>query len=95
MVLSMPLLDYHDEDSAKIEETIRASIRAVMTVRNINVEDLAQASGVSRSVLYGKLSAEGVTRGFLAREVLAIASALDVPPGDLFKELTIGLVAAS
>lgn len=60
------------------EDQVRASIRAVMAARGLEVDDLAEMTGLSRSTLFGRFAGKGATRAFYAGEVRVIAEALGV-----------------
>lgn len=60
------------------EDQVRASIRAVMAARGLEVDDLAEMTGLSRSTLFGRFAGKGTTRAFYAGEVRVIAEALGV-----------------
>lgn len=60
------------------EDQVRASIRAVMAARGLEVDDLAEMTGLSRSTLFGRFAGKGATRAFYAGEVRIIAEALGV-----------------
>lgn len=66
------------------EDQVRASIRAVMAARGLEVDDLAEMTGLSRSTLFGRFAGRGATRAFYAGEVRVIAEALGVPIEGIF-----------
>lgn len=61
------------------EDQVRASIRAAMAGRGVDMEQLADMTGFSLSTLYSRFSGSGARRAFYAGEVALIARALGVP----------------
>lgn len=67
------------------DDVVRATIRANLAARDLHMDELAAAIGMSRSTMYRRLTSRGHTAAFTAGEVAAVALALDVPIGDLFE----------
>lgn len=56
---------------------VAATLRAIVAAHNLNMVEVAEQAGLSRSALYRKLRGES---SFLRQEVTRLAAALDLPP---------------
>lgn len=63
-------------------ETIRRTVKALRSARNVDVPVLARYVGVSRGSFYNRLNGAAP---FLAAEVAALATFFDVPISDFFE----------
>lgn len=61
------------------DETIRATIDAVLGIKRLSLVDLAAGTGIPKASIYYKRD-----HGFAARDVAAIAAYLGVAVGDLY-----------
>ena len=64
--------------------TVGRNVRAARLGRGMTQEELALRSGVTRNLL---IDVEHGKRGILYERLVDLAEALDIPPGELFKEV--------
>ena len=72
---------------ATADDTIRATIKALLSGQGISKEDLADAIGMSHATMYRRLAARGCEQAFKAGEVASIADALAVSVASLYSGL--------
>lgn len=70
-----------------VNDTIRASVRALMKGRALSTEQLASLSGMASSTLYKRLAGKGSQQAFAAGELGVIAAVLNVEVGRLYDGL--------
>lgn len=83
--MTAQVIDFPVGSSA--DNTIRASIKALLSGRGMSKEDLADEIGMSHATMYRRLAARGSEQAFKAGEVASIASALGVHVGQLYDGL--------
>jgi transcriptional regulator with XRE-family HTH domain len=69
------------------DETVRRSIKALIEGRGLDKGDVADATGMTRSTLYRKLSGEGSSKTFTAGEVATLAAFFEVPISAIYEGL--------
>lgn len=69
------------------DETVRRSIKALIEGRGLDKGDVADATGMTRSTLYRKLSGEGSSKTFTAGEVATLAAFFGVPISAIYEGL--------
>lgn len=79
-VIAFPIGDNADD-------TIRATVRALLRGRGMSTEDLADAVGISHATMYRRLAAKGSKEAFKAGEVATVARILGVHVGQLYDGL--------
>lgn len=69
------------------DDTIRATIKALVEGKGLRPDDVARAAGMSRSTYFAKMSAKGKRNPFSAGEVASIAGFLRVHVSQLYDGL--------
>lgn len=82
--MTADVLAINRADRTPEEENVRKSIRALMAWSDMNVEELADRTGIPRTTMYKRLSTKpGPSKYFLLREVVDIARLFGVDVQDM------------
>lgn len=72
---------------ANADDTIRATVEALLSGRGMTKEELADEIGVSYATMYRRLGGSGSKEAFKAGELASVARALGVHVGELYDGL--------